>query len=267
MAPLPISSTRNPRVTQAIRLRDRRGREQQGRIIIDGEREIRLAIAGGVQLIELFFCRAISPSAELDSLLRKTAGGGADTIEVTEPVMQKLAFGERREGIVAVAKRPQRRLQDLKVASGSLIAVVEGVEKPGNLGAILRTADAAGVSAAIVADGRTDLYNPNAIRSSLGAIFTVPTCEATSEESLVWLRNQKLRLIAARVDGGVNYTEATFRGGTAIIFGSEAHGLTERWRGPDITAVRLPMLGQVDSLNLSVTAAVLLYEALRQRNL
>jgi TrmH family RNA methyltransferase len=179
--------------------------------------------------------------------------------------MEKLAFGQRVEGVVAVARPPQRTVADLPLTGDALIAVVEGVEKPGNLGAVVRTADAAGVAAVLVADGGTDLYNPNAIRASLGAIFTVPVCSATTADALAWLRASGFRVLAARVDGAVDYSAADFRGRVAIALGSEAHGLSETWRGADMTAVRLPLLGSVDSLNLSATAAVLFYEALRQR--
>jgi TrmH family RNA methyltransferase len=143
---------------------------------------------------------------------------------------------------------------------------LEGVEKPGNLGAVLRSADAVGVSALILADSRVDLYNPNAIRASLGTIFTVPVCEASSSEVLNWLRENKLKIFAARVDGSVPYTQVDYRGPTAYVLGAEATGLTPAWTAPDITAIHLPMHGIADSLNLSATAAVLFYEALRQRS-
>jgi TrmH family RNA methyltransferase len=168
---------------------------------------------------------------------------------------------------VAIAEAPRRSLVDLSLPADALVAVVEGVEKPGNLGAVLRSADAAGVSGLIVADGCTDLYNPNAIRASLGAIFTVPVCQASAAETLDWLRNGAFRILAARVDGEINHTQADFRGRVAIALGSEAHGLSAAWQATDITPIRLPMLGQVDSLNLSATAAVLFYEALRQRRM
>jgi TrmH family RNA methyltransferase len=145
------------------------------------------------------------------------------------------------------------------------VAVLEGVEKPGNAGAVLRSADAAGVSAVIVADARTDLFNPNAIRASLGAIFSLPVCEATSADALAWLRQRRFAVFAARVDGAVPYTQADYRGPAAIVLGSEAAGLSPVWTGDDIQAVRLPMLGVVDSLNVSAAAAVLFYEARRQR--
>ena len=260
-----ITSTSNPRIKAAARLRDRQGRNDQGRIIIDGVREIGRAIESGVQIAELFHFPGLSGGAEHAALLESAKAAGAHLIEVTPEVMEKLAYGQRVEGVVAVAAAPLRTLADLQPAEGALVAVVEGVEKPGNLGAILRTADAAGVQALVVADGGTDLYNPNAIRASLGAIFTVPVAAASSQQALDWLRQHQFRIVAARVDGGVDYTAADYRGRTAIVLGSEARGLSELWRGADIALVHLPMLGRVDSLNLSAAAAVLFYEALRQR--
>ena len=260
-----ITSVQNPRVKAAARLRDRKGRDEQGRIIIDGRREIGLALAGGVEVLELYFFPELCQEVRHQQILETAQRAGAELIEVTPHVMEKLAFGNRVEGAVAVARTPRRALADLALPADSLVAVVEGVEKPGNLGAILRTADAAGVAALIVADGGTDLYNPNAIRASLGAIFTVPVCAAASEEALAWLRGEKFRLLASRVDGPLAYIDADFRGRAAIVLGSEAEGLSPLWHAADIAAIRLPLVGRVDSLNLSATAAVLFYEALRQR--
>lgn len=260
-----ITSTANPRIKAAARLRDRRGRDDQGRIIIDGVREISRALAAGAHVVELYYCPDLCAGDEPQRLIAQVRQGSGDVIEVTPTVMDKLAFGNRGEGVVAVGLSPQRTLADLELPADALVAVVEGVEKPGNLGAILRTADATGVGAVIVASGITDLYNPNAIRASLGAIFTVPVCTASAEHTLAWLRSRGCRILAARVDGAIDYTAADFRGPAAIVLGSEAAGLSQAWRGDDITAVKLPMLGQVDSLNLSATAAVLFYEALRQR--
>jgi TrmH family RNA methyltransferase len=260
-----ISSTANPRIKAAAKLRDRKGRNEQGRIIIDGVREIQRALAGGVKILELYCFPELCHDAEHQASLQQAQAARAMLIEVTPPVMEKLAYGDRVEGLVAVAEPPQRTLNDLHLSADALIAVVEGVEKPGNLGAILRTADAAGVAALIVADGGTDLYNPNAIRASLGAIFTVPVCSAASAATVDWLRQGGFQVLAARVDGSTDYTAADYRGRTAIVLGSEADGLTPLWDSEGITAIRLPMRGQVDSLNLSATAAVLFYEALRQR--
>ncbi|MEX2175294.1 MAG: RNA methyltransferase [Pirellulaceae bacterium] len=260
-----ITSTANPRVKAAARLRERRGRDEQGRIIIDGVREIGRAIAAGVELSELFFFPQLSQDDEHQAVLDAARQAGAELVEVTPQVMERLAYGHRVEGVVATARPPQRTLADLSLAADALVLVVEGVEKPGNLGAILRTADAAGVAALAVVDGGTDLYNPNAIRASLGAIFTVPVASAASEAALDWLRLGGFRLFAARVDAALEYTGADYRGRAAIVLGSEAHGLSPLWLQADITGVKLPMRGRVDSLNLSATAAVLCYEALRQR--
>lgn len=260
-----ITSTSNPRVKAAIRLRDRKGRNEQGRIIIDGVREIGLALASGVEIFELYHFPELCRDEAHQSLLHLAIRSDASLIEVTPPVMEKLAYGQRVEGVVAVAIAPRKSLSELQLPDSALVAVVEGVEKPGNLGAILRTADAAGVAALIVADGGTDLYNPNAIRASLGAIFTVPVASAASAATLDWLRQHQFRLLAARVDGATDYAAADYRGRTAIILGSEAHGLSNLWHAADITPIRLPLLGRIDSLNLSATAAVLFYEALRQR--
>jgi RNA methyltransferase, TrmH family len=258
-----ITSAQNPRVKAAARLRERSGRDDQGRIIIDGVREISRALAAGVEIVEVYVLPECCHDEPHQSLLSAT--GHIERLEVAPHVMEKLAFGNRVEGVVAVARPPERKLADLKLPPAALVAIVEGAEKPGNLGAIVRTADAAGVAAVIVADGGTDLYNPNAIRASLGALFTVPVAGATSADALAWLRQNQCRLYAARVDAPIEYTQADFRGRTAIALGSEAHGLSAGWRAADIKAIRLPLLGSVDSLNLSATAAVLFYEALRQR--
>jgi RNA methyltransferase, TrmH family len=269
-----ITSPQNPRVKDAVRLRDRRHREKQGRILIDGARELRRAINAGAKLLELFVCEPFCQSDDARLLLAEQPQSG-EILHVTPLVFEKLAFGQRAEGVLGIAEMPRPTLESLTLRWGAssnatptrppLIAVLEGVEKPGNVGAVFRTADAAGVSAVIVADGRTDLYNPNAIRASLGTIFTMPTCEATSSETLAWLRQRKIKVFAARVDGAVPYTAVDYRGPTAIVLGSEAAGLSPVWTGNDIAAIRLPMLGAADSLNVSVTAAVLFYEALRQR--
>jgi RNA methyltransferase, TrmH family len=263
-----ITSLQNTRVKDAVHLRNARQRHCQGRIIIDGVRELARAVQAGVRMIEIFVCETLLVSEESESLVKKLETCGGEILPVSEAVFQKLAFGSREEGVLGVAEMPQNSLQNLNLTNKNpLIAVLEGVEKPGNIGAVLRSADAAGVSALILADARTDLYNPNAIRASLGTIFTVPVCEDSSQNVLDWLREKNISIVAARVDGSVPYTDIDYRGPTALILGNEADGLTSAWTGEDITAVRLPMLGAADSLNVSVTAAVIFYEALRQRGI
>jgi RNA methyltransferase, TrmH family len=262
-----IASLQNPHVKDAVRLRERRHRDKQGRILIDGAVELRRAMHGGVRLLETFVCRSLCESDEARRVLETLPQTGCKIFNVSESVFEKLAFGNRTEGVLGVAETPQTTLELLRLAHLPCVAVLEGVEKPGNVGAVLRSADAAGISAVIVADPRTDLYNPNAIRASLGTIFTMPVCEAAGSEALAWLRANQFHIFAARVDGAVPYAQPNYRGPTAIVLGSEAEGLSPLWTGPDIQAVRLPMLGAADSLNVSVAAAVLFYEALRQRNL
>lgn len=261
-----ITSAANARVKQAARLRDRQGRNDQSRIIIEGVREISRAIEAGVQLIEVFYCPDLF-RPENHALLPAAERLGAELLEVTRPIMEKLAYGDRAEGMLAVARTPSRTLADLSLPVKPLVAVIERVEKPGNLGAIVRSADAAGVSAVVVADGETDLYNPHAIRASLGAIFTVPVCAATSADTLTWLIDQSIAIWTARVDAETDYWNADLSGPAAIVLGSEARGLSSTWSGENVRPIRLPLLGRIDSLNLSATAAVLFYEALRQRRL
>jgi TrmH family RNA methyltransferase len=304
-----ITSLQNPRVKEAVRLRDRRQRDKQGRILIDGARELRRAIGSGLKLCEVFVCQPLCASEDATALLAALPHSGVKLLHVARAVFEKLAFGQRAEGLLGVAETPRPTLETLAtlfnsrgLTAGSrgltapgdagdvlqqssaalgealqdvpppgccdfppLVAVLEGLEKPGNLGAVLRSADAAGVSAVIVADGRTDLFNPNAIRASLGTIFSLPVCETTSGEALAWLRQRHFTILAARVEGAVPYTQADYHGPTAIVLGSEAAGLSPVWTGDQIRAIRLPMLGAADSLNVSATATVLFYEALRQR--
>jgi TrmH family RNA methyltransferase len=261
----PITSLRNPHVQQAARLRDRRQRDRQQRIVIDGARELLRAIEAGVALVEGFVCPPLCRTQDAQRACQALRGTKARVFEVTKAVFEKLAFGERAEGVVAVAQAPAASLERIVLSGCPLVAVLEGVEKPGNLGAVLRSADGAGVSALLVADPRTDLFNPNTIRASLGTVFALPAAAAPADEILAWLRAKRLAIYAARVDGAVPYTQAEFRGPAAIVLGAEAEGLSARWRGEDIQAVRLPMLGVADSLNVSAAAAVLFYEALRQR--
>lgn len=260
-----ITSLDNPRIKAALRLREGRHRRRQGRFLIDGLRETQRAMLAGVNLVEVYFCADRCRQSQRDTLDAMWEGLPSTLVEVSPEVFEKLAFGDRAEGIVAVAATPQWTLDGLDLPETPLVAVIVGIEKPGNVGAVLRSADATGVDAVIVVDGGTDLFNPNTIRASLGTLFTVPTREATTEEALAWLRRHELAILAARVDGSIPYTEVNYCRSAAIVLGSEAKGLDEAWLGDDITAIALPMRGQADSLNISATAAVLFYEALRQR--
>ena len=185
--------------------------------------------------------------------------------EVTKEVYEKMAYRGSAEGVMAVVKSKERRLEDLQLSESPLIVVVERVEKPGNLGAILRSADAAGADAVVVCDALTDLWNPNLIRSSIGAVFTVPCVVCSSEECIAYLKGHGIQILTAQLQDSRLYYDTDMRCGTAIVMGTEATGLTEVWRQAADAHIRIPMLGQLDSLNVSVSAAILLFEAVRQR--
>jgi TrmH family RNA methyltransferase len=260
-----ITSRQNARVKEAAKLRDRRARERQGRFVIDGAREIQRALAAGVEVVEAFVCQALCVDAEARDAAAKLGESGAVVATVTKEVFEKISFGEGRDGLVAVAATPRRKLDQLKLPAAPLIAVIEGVEKPGNVGAVMRSADGAGVDAAIVADPRTDLFNPNTIRASLGTVFGAGVCTATTAETLAWLRELEIPIYAAKPQAAIAYSAADYRRGAAIVLGSEADGLTSAWEAAGVTPIALPMCGIADSLNVSATAAVLFYEAQRQR--
>ena len=260
-----LTSFANPRVKAATALRDRRERDRTGLTLVDGARELRRALEAGVEVVEAFVCEPLLAGPDARAGLDLLHARGIEIQATSEPVFAKLAFGERAEGLVAVVRIPTTALSDLALAADPLVAVIEGVEKPGNLGAVLRSADGAGVDAVVAASPRTDLFNPNAIRASAGTVFAVPVAAATSGQVLAWLRQGGIRIVAARVDAHRLYTEADLTGPLAVVLGAEVEGLTEVCTAEDIEAVRLPMLGAADSLNVSVSAAVLLYEARRQR--
>ena len=264
-----LASPSNPRIRSVARLRDRRERESTGLTLVDGAREVRRALESGVErvdVVEAFVCEPLLAGEDARVALDLLRERGVPITATTEPAFTKVAFGDRVEGLVAVIRAPNRGLEDLALPEKPLLVVVEGVEKPGNLGAILRSADGAGADALIAASPRTDLANPNVIRASSGTIFSMPTAAAPTTEVIDWLVERRIRAIAARVDAERPYTDANLTGSVAIVLGSEAEGLTDAWRAADALTVRLPMLGVADSLNVSVAAAVLLYEARRQRN-
>jgi TrmH family RNA methyltransferase len=265
--PAVLTSFANPRIKATTALRDRRTRDLTGLTLVDGSREIRRALDAGVDVVEAFSCEPLLAGPDARAALDLLRARGVAVQPTSEPVFAKLAFGERAEGLVAVIRIPSAALADLALSADPLVAVIEGVEKPGNVGAVLRSADGAGVDAVVAASPRTDLFNPNAIRASAGTMFTVAVATAPSAEALAWLRERGVRIVAARVDAERLYTQADLTGPLAIVLGAEADGLTDTWRADDIETVRLPMLGIADSLNVSVSAAVLLYEARRQRGL
>lgn len=261
-----ITSRQNARVKDAARLRDRKARERQGRFVIDGAREIGRALTAGVELLEGYVCQSLGASDEAAGVARQLMRCSGFAATVTEEVFEKLCFGEGRDGLVAVARTPRRSLDEIQLPAAPLIAVIEGIEKPGNVGAVLRSADGAGVDAVIIAEPRTDLFNPNTIRASLGTVFGGGVCTATTAETLAWLRQRDVPIFAAHPDATLIYTAADTRHGAAIVLGSEAEGLSPAWNDAGVTPIGLPMRGIADSLNVSATAAVLFYEAQRQRD-
>lgn len=260
-----ITSRQNERVKAAAKLRSARQRAKQGRFLIDGARHISRAIAAGIEIVEGYACQSLLDSPARTATAEALRQSAQKFASVSTEVYAKLAFGEVDDGVIAVARTPNRHLSELTLPPRPLVAILECLEKPGNVGAILRTADGAGLDAVIVADGRTDLFNPNTIRASLGAVFASNVCAANTAEALAQLREWNLPFIAARPDAERLYSEVDFRAGAAIVLGSEAEGLSPAWQGNDVVAVKLPMRGMADSLNVSATAAVLFYEAQRQR--
>lgn len=223
--------------------------------VVEGKRELEHCVETGLEVEEIFVCREIAGEMEEQ----------ANMWEVTKEVYEKMAYRGSTEGVMAVVKSKERRLEDLQLSESPLIVVVERVEKPGNLGAILRSADAAGADAVVVCDALTDLWNPNLIRSSIGAVFTVPCVVCSSEECIAYLKGHGIQILTAQLQDSRLYYDTDMRCGTAIVMGTEATGLTEVWRQAADAHIRIPMLGQLDSLNVSVSAAILLFEAVRQR--
>ena len=258
---LVIESPSNPRIKAAVALRERRDRQATGLTIVDGAREAVRALESGIALETAFVC---PPLVTSEDARRAVDLAGERTIEVGQRVFEKLAYGDRSDGIVLVVRPRVRALGDLELPPDPLVVVTEDVEKPGNVGAILRSADAVGASAVIAAGG-TDLFNPNVIRASVGTVFSVPVVAAPVAEVAAWLLDRGLRTVATRVDAPDLHADADLRGPLALVLGSEAEGLSPAWSGAEIEAVRLPMEGTADSLNVSAAAAILLYEAWRQR--
>ena len=263
--PPDLTSRANPRVAAVAALRDRRERDRRGLTIVDGAREVRRAIDAGVQVVELYACEPLLAGPDARAALDALRAAGITAVTTNERVFEKLAFGGRSEGLVAVIRIPDLALERLELPTDPLVVVIEGVEKPGNIGAALRSADGAGADALVAASPLTDLFNPNAIRASAGTVFTVPLAAAPSADVRRWLHEHGLRIVTARVDAERAYTDADLCGPLAIVLGAETTGLGDTWTGPGVEPVAIPMHGVADSLNVSISTAVLLYEACRQR--
>jgi TrmH family RNA methyltransferase len=260
-----VTSLQNSRVKEAIKLRKRTVREETGLFLIEGYRETRRAVENGIQVNSFFYCPSLFQGANEPAVLADARARGADLTECSEPVFRKMAYRDRPEGLLAVAVQRRWRIEEVRLPAAPLVVVAEGIEKPGNLGSILRSADAAGADAVLVPDAVTDPYNPNAVRASIGTLFTVPVVCLESAEGMRWLRERGVQIVAATPAATVAFTEADLTGPTAIVVGTEQVGLSRPWLEAADCRVRIPMHGQADSLNVANAATLLLFEAVRQR--
>ena len=254
-----ISSPQNPKVKRLMALQQKSSaRREDSLFVVEGLREVERCIEAGYELDSLFCC----PSLMQGSLAVRDE---ASTFEVSPEVYARIAYRGTTEGVIAIVRMRHLGLESLRLPKDPLLVVLESVEKPGNLGAVLRTADAARVDAVIVCDPLTDLFNPNLIRSSLGAFFTVPCVACSSAECIAFLRRRGVQILTAQLQDSRLYYDTDMRRATDIVMGTESTGLSPQWRQAADAHIRIPMLGRVDSLNVSVSAAILVFEAVRQR--
>ena len=260
-----ITSAQNPRIKTLLALQEKsRERKKSGLFVVEGRRELLHCIDAGYEPYAVFYCPEIISEKDFQEIVSRCSCG---FIEVPQHLYDKVAYRGGTEGVIAELHCKEMSLEKLHLKENPLVVVLESVEKPGNLGAILRSADASGVDAVIVCDPLTDMYNPNLIRSSIGAIFTVPVATATSEETIEWLKANNIKIYTAQLQDSEWYYDTDMKGGTAIVMGTEATGLTDCWRQAADAHIKIPMLGRLDSLNVSVSAAILMFEAVRQRNI
>ncbi len=272
-----IVSNKNPLIKRLRALRDKTDRDRQGVFVIEGDKEISYALGAGLSFETVVYCSTLmGNNKQLNSIeqlrqlyYRQHSSDKAPAVqfvEVSAEVFAKVAYRGHCGGWLAIAHTPHCQLDDIKVGNNAFLLVVVNLEKPGNAGALLRSADAAGVDAVIFADTQVDLYNPNVVRASIGALFTLPCVSAASQEVIGWLRKGGINMVLARPQADVDYFDVDYTGPTAVVLGSEHAGLGGQWlKQPNTTQVRIPMRGAMDSLNVSVSGAVLMYEVLRQR--
>ncbi len=296
-----VTSAQNRKVKTLLALQEKaRLRKEMGLFVVEGRRELGHCVRAGFEIDTLFYCPEIAgcsgihlpetsfgpPPSKLGSppltmprvarfpgsespnldMLQTILENAGQIVEVPRELYEKIAYRGGTEGMIAEVKVKERTLDGLEMREKPLVVVLEGVEKPGNIGAVLRSADAAGADAVLICDPLTDLYNPNLIRASIGAVFTVQVVCCSSEEAIKWLKDNKIKIYTAQLQDSSWYYDTDMTGGTAIVVGTEATGLTDGWRKAADGHIRIPMLGELDSLNASVSAAILLFEAVRQRN-
>ncbi len=264
-----LSSLQNPRVKQLVKLRDRSTREQTAQFLIEGYREVLRAMDAAYPIDSLFICPELFLGSNEQTLIQRLKGKGTKIFHCNAAVFHKVSYRDRPDGLLALA--PQRHLlltdldKSLAQVKNPFLVVAEAIEKPGNLGTILRSSDAVGLNGLIVCDRCTDIHNPNVVRASVGTLFTVPVVEAGGEETLQWLKNKQIAIVAATPAAKLEFTSVDLTGPIAIAVGTEQLGLSERWMSQADIQVRIPMCGVADSLNVAMATTLLLYEALRQR--
>lgn len=257
-----ISSVQNPYIKSLVLLQEKaKARKQTGTFLIEGQREITLALKGGYEIETILFYPELIAEAQISQITQTRI----NLIEINKDVFEKLAYRDTTEGIIGIAKSKSLRLSDLKLSENPLILVAEAPEKPGNIGALLRTADAANLDAVIIANPKTDLFNPNIVRSSVGGLFTNQIATGTTEEIIAFLKENNISFYCATLQNSTAYHTQDYTTPTALVVGTEATGLTQQWREQATQNIIIPMQGEIDSMNVSVAAAVLIFEAKRQR--
>lgn len=259
-----LTSVRNPRVKEVVKLRSRRHRDRQRRFVVEGTRELSCATDSGLALATLYYCEELLADGGR-SVLDRIAAADVDCQPTSRTVFERMSYRHTPDGVLGVAPMPDLELGLLPAIDDALWLVAAGIEKPGNLGAMLRSADGAGVAGMLIADAATDVFNPNVVRASMGTLFSVPVAAASASDVRQWLETRSIRAVAARPDAVVEYTQADLRGAVAVVVGSEHLGLGTGWSAPGSETVRIPMSGRADSVNAAMAATVLLFEARRQR--
>ena len=258
-----ISSIQNPFIKSLVLLQEKaKARKVSGTFLIEGKREIELAIRGKYELETVLFLPELISESQINSLTKQPIS----LIEINKDVYHKLAYRDTTEGIIAVARCKSTQLSDLQLSETPLILIAEAPEKPGNIGALLRTADAANLDAVIIANPKSDLYNPNIVRSSVGGLFTNQIATGTTSEIIAFLKSKKINFYCATLQNSTAYHTLDYKTPTALVVGTEATGLSQEWRDNATQNIIIPMQGAIDSMNVSVAAAILIFEAKRQRN-
>lgn len=260
-----ITSKQNPKVKAVAGLRERRARDKAGVFLIEGFREVTRALEKGIKVKELYYSPGWFLGENEPALIEKAKQSGATTLEVSKEVFAKISYRDRPDGLLAIADQWKTSLEDIKLSDKPFLIVVEAIEKPGNLGTILRSADGAGTDAVIICDAVTDIFNPNVVRSSTGVLFSVPTVVSDSKTVHAWLRKNQIQIVATTPDTDKIYTKVDLTGPVAIVMGSEQYGLTDFWLKDCDIPVRIPMAGQADSLNVAMATGLVAYEVSRQR--